>query len=300
MQAMRDGDSHFEAQACLLLGQAVALESRMKLARQFSRRAHRLFERAGALGGQADALSLISYSSSVLGQDVEAINAASTSVSLRQHEQSPRTHAFGLNYLGLALSWAGDFETAASALEASMRLARHELRDAPASFQPLVNSCFLEAVRISQRHFGAHDRAGVARLEELLAQAWAMVEKGQAESLVPGVADIGLLLLDFCSCLCTSRSGRLNEADRFYLDCLERGARLPAGGWMQAMVWWARLEWMEAHGDIGKALASAHSMGALARMGEHAQLEVLARQFQARLLARLRDTVSQPAALVKH
>lgn len=178
-----------------------------------------------------------------MGLDVEAINAASTSLSLRQHERSPRAHAFGLNYLGLARSWAGDFDTAGSSLEASVRLARHELRDAPASFQPLMNNCFLEAVRISQPHFGPRDRADVARLEDLLAQAGAMVEKGQADSLVPGVADIGLLLLDFCSCLCTSRSGRLDVADRFYLDCLERAARLPAGGWMQAMVWWAQLEW---------------------------------------------------------
>ena len=56
----------------------------------------------------------------------------------------------------------------------------------------------------------------------------------------------------------------------------------------------------QARGDIGKALAPAHSMVALARLGEHAQLEALARQFQARLLGRLRDAVSMPVALAAH
>lgn len=268
-------DRSMEAEAALVLSQAYVLESRFRLAHDMSARAHKLFRRESNADRLAEALAVHSYSASALGLDGPALQAACDSMSLRTDTASALAQARGLNYMGLAASWTRDFASARGALEASIWFTR-QASDAATGFQPLVNLCFTEVLQIVERERLHRQAADLAELERLVAQARVMANSGQSSGFQKATLDIGLLLLEFCSCFVASRLGRTVEADAHYLACLERATRFPRTSWVHAVLWWARVERAVSYGDIEASIGSLHAMGQAAKAGEHVQLQALA------------------------
>ncbi len=275
-------DLALEAEAALVLSHAYVLESRLRLAHRMSSRAQQLFARSSNAVGQAEALAVRSYSASAIGLDSQALQAACDSISLRTDAPSPLAQARGLNYLGVASSWTGDFATARGALEASIWFA-NQANDAATAFHPLVNLCFAEVLRIVGHDRDCHAPADLSDLERQVARARAMAASGQSGAFHRATRDIGFLLLDFAGCFIASRRGRTDDADACYLACLERATRFPRTSWVHAVVWWARVERAVAYGDIETSIASLQAMGELAQAGEHAQFQALAETLAATL-----------------
>lgn len=290
------GDQAMEAQAALVLSHAGILDSRFKLAHEMSSRAHRLFKRASDRAGLAEALALHSYSASALGLDGPALQAACDSMSLQTDTESALSQARGLNYMGLAATWTRDFTTARNALEASIWFSR-QAGEPAAAFQPLINLCFNEVLQIVERERLKQGPADLDELERLVARARVMADSGQAGGFHKATADIGLLMLEFASCFIASRRGRTQEADAFYLGCLEKAARFPRTSWVQAILWWARVERAVCYGDIEASISSLHAMGTVAGAGEHAQLQGLAKTLEDTLRPPLNQWDSSRAGL---
>jgi hypothetical protein len=285
-------DVSMAGEAALVLSHAHVLDSRMSLAHEMSSRACRLFRQGSNPVGQAEALAVHSYSASALGFDSHALQAACDSMSLRTEAGSSLAHSRGLNYLGLASCWSGDFGTSRGALEASIWFAR-DANDAATSFQPLMNLCFTEVLQVVERERNGQASPDLSELVRLVALARAMAQNGQCAGFHKSTLDIGLLLLEFCSCFVASRWGRTEEADAFYLACLERAAPFPRNSWVHALLWWARVERSVAYGDIDTSIASLHAMGEHARAGEHAQLHALSLTLAATLRAPLNQADSE-------
>ena len=280
------GDLTLQAEAALVLSQAHVLESRFQLAHEMSARARQLFQRASNAAGVAEALAIHSYCASALGFDGPALQAACDSMSLQTDTASALAQARGLNSMGLAAAWTRDFATARSALEASIWFAR-QTDDQSAVFQPLMNLCFSEVLHIVEHERLRRGPADLAELERLVAQARVMADSGQAGGFHPANRDIGLLVLDFAGCFIASRCGRTKDADAAYLACLEKAARFPRTSWVQAVLWWARVERAVCNGDIESTVGSLHAMAAVAELAEHAQLGALARTLEDTLRAPL-------------
>ena len=290
------GDVGLQAEAALVLSHAYVLDSRFRLAHETSSRAHKLFLQASDGPGRAEALAIHSYCASALGMDGPALQAACDSMSLQTDAASALAQARGLNYMGLAASWTKDFATARSALEASIWFSRQG-SDTAAAFQPLINLCFTEVLQIVERERLRQGPADLAELERLVAQARVMADSGQASGFHAGTRDIGLLMLDFASCFVASRRGRTKEADASYLACLEKASRFPRTSWVQAVLWWARVERAVCRGDIEASISSLHAMASVARAGEHAQLQALAKTLEATLRPPLNQWDSSRADL---
>ncbi|MBC7468214.1 MAG: hypothetical protein H7322_02690 [Ramlibacter sp.] len=283
VRGARADDRSTQAEAALVLSHAYVLESRFSLARLTSARASRLFVADSNATGQAEALAILSYSASALGLDAQALQAADDGIALRHASAAPLGHACGMNYLGVASFWAGDFATARRVLEASIWFA-DQAGDASVGFQPLVNLCFVEVLRIVDAERKVHGGAAdLSELEQLVSRARTMAATGKVGCFNPGIRDIAFVLLDFSCCFIASRWGHTEAADAFYLACLERSRRLPANSWLHAVLWWARAERAIGYGDIDKSIASLEAMAEAARCGEHAQLQALAATLESTL-----------------
>jgi hypothetical protein len=280
VRAIAARDTHLEAEASLVLGQALVLDSRFGLALGFGTTAHKLFVRESNVNGQTRALAIVSYCASALGSDEEAVRAANEAMSLWHGMAPPFVQALAFNYLGVASFWARDFHTAGDTLEASAWFARRALKDPPASFHPLINFCFSEVLRVVEGELNGQEPGDTSKLEELVAQAWALARRGETGTLNSGASDIGIVLLIFASFFMASWSGGKEKADAYYLACLERTPRLPPNSWLHSLIWWARVEREKASGDLKKSISSARAMGDFARLGEHVQLRGLAHKIQ--------------------
>jgi len=135
----------------------------------------------------------------------------------------------------------------------------------------------------------------LSALSNLLARQWALVKDGAAGSLVGGSADPGLFLLEFASCFLASRTGDAEGADRHYLGCLRRIPRLPETNWMQALLWWARLERTLSAGEVLETTVSAARLVGAAEAGEHVPMKALARRLAAEAQASLATAPSEYA-----
>ncbi|HET8746574.1 MAG TPA: hypothetical protein VFM98_13285 [Ramlibacter sp.] len=271
-------DSHGEAQACLLLASVLSLESRFAWARTFATRAQALFAKHHDATGFTDSMLALSYVDGALGDDVLSAQAAEQA--LAGAGRVPARGAAGLNYRGVAACWAGDYGTARGVLDAACHLAREETGSQAAAFHPLSNAVFTEVLRCATGRMARH-RVDFSELGRLLYEQEQMLRAGAIGTLTGGSPDPALLLYEFASCFAASRTGDAGLADRHYLACLERAARLPGTSWMWSLVWWARLERTLAAGTVHDAAASVQRLVATAAAGEHAPMKKLAARLAA-------------------
>lgn len=286
-------DKHSQAKASLLLGQALMLESRMRRAHLFLTKAQALFKEVHDPVGIADCLLTLSYVDSALGRGDQALRAAGDAVS--GAGGIDRRGAAGLNYYGVASFWTRSYGTARGVLDAACQLAVEETGSAAATFQPLTNAGFTEVLRVTDAQMKG-DRVDASGLERCVSQSRQLVKAGATGSLMKGPADAGMFLVEFESCFLASRTGRSSEADAHYLGCLERASKLPSSSWMQALVWWARLERAKAAGELAEAAVSASAMVALANTSEHVPLKGLAEALRSDIRTEICGRAIAPAA----
>ncbi len=278
-----------EASASLLLVQALTLESHFDWARRFAQNAQQLFRAAGDEAGALEALLALSHAESALGRDEEALRAASEAVSGSRH--LPLLHAAALNAVGVASLWAGDYGTARGALDAACEMARKPAGPRDASFQPLVNAAFAEALRGVDQRLRGH-AVDVAELEGLLARGRQLKAVGATAGLVQGTPAAGLMLLEFAGFQGAHLVGDTARADGHYLACLGRAARLPEASWMRSLVWWARLERAMAARNPDEVLESAQALAHVSQAGEHEPMKQLALRLCAHAQEWLRNAPS--------
>jgi hypothetical protein len=274
--AARDAQLH--AGASLLLAQVLSLQSSFAWARRFGTRARDLFAGEQQPNGVADAMLCLSYIDSALGHEELAVCAADAAIA--GGEGSTRRSAAGLNYRGVAAIWSGEYREARALLATACQLAPQEAGSPSAVFQPQANAVFNEVLRCARMRMEGH-RVDLSELQLLLERQWALVKAGTTGSLISTSVDPGLFLLDFASCFLASRCGQDAAADRHYLACLQRAARLPQTSWMQALVLWARLERTLAAGDAEQVASTAAGLVAVADAGEHAPMRAFARRLAA-------------------
>lgn len=192
------------------------------------------------------------------------------------HETSARAHQLFLRQCdGASVDEAlAIHRYSASALGFDVHHAGQE--SAADAFQPSLHTCFAEALQVLERERLHSQPADLTELERLLAQARENAPDGEATASQRATLDIGALLLDFASCFVACRRGRAKEADAFYLACLERATGFAPTSWVQAVLWWARVERAVCHGDIEASTSSLHAMGEVARAVGHAQLQAVA------------------------
>ncbi|WP_460894892.1 hypothetical protein [Ramlibacter monticola] len=285
-------NAHLEAGASLLLSQVLALQSSFAWGHRFARRARELFTREQDPDGLSDAMLTLSYLDSALGNENLAVRAAEDAAA--GAHGIARRPAAGLNYRGVAAAWGGQYCSAHGVLDAACELAPEDAGSRAAVFQPLANAGFTEVLRCAEMRMRGH-RVDLSALSNLLARQWALVKEGAAGSLVSGSADPGLFLLEFASCFLASRTGDAEGADRHYLGCLRRIPRLPETNWMQALLWWARLERTLSAGEVLETTVSAARLVGAAEAGEHVPMKTLARRLAAEAQANLATAPSEYA-----
>lgn len=162
-RALQRRDHHVQACASLLLAHAFVLRSRLQVGLHFGARAAGLFRACSDASGEAEALSVQSYCASALARTDEALAAARRGIVLRADRQADASTGAGFNYLGIAAFWAGDFAAAHDALDASAWYGRQQ-REPAVAYQPTVNACFAEVLRIGQDGRAADDLGRLAAL----------------------------------------------------------------------------------------------------------------------------------------
>lgn len=287
--AASEQDRGAEAAAALLLAQALALESQFDWARRFARRAQLLSQGLGDAAGALQALLAQSHAESALGRDEQALRAASEAVDGARH--MPLMEAAALNYMGVASLWAGDHDTARSVLDRACRLARGQPGGPDTSFQPLVNAAFAEVLHCADQRLRG-EPVDVSPLEGLVGAARQLKKPGAAGGLVQASPLAGLFLLEFGGFHGAHLAGDAARADAHYLACLGLAARLPQGSWMQALVWWARLERAMAARNVEEVLESAQALVHASGAGEHAPMKRLALRLHAHAQGWLQEAPS--------
>ena len=283
-------DQRREASASLLLARALALESQFDWSRRFAQAALQLSRESGDEAGALEALLAVSRVESALGHDEEALRAAAEAVSGSRH--LPLLHAAALDAVGVASLWAGDHGTARGALDAACEIARKQAGTRDASFQPLVDAAFAEALRgVDQRLQGRPVDA--SELESLLARARQLKAIGATAGLVQSVPRAALLLLlAFAEFQGAHLAGDAAGDDGHYLACLACASRLPAGSWMQSLAWWARLERAMVGRNPEEVLESAQALSHVSAMAAHEPMKRLAERVCAHAHEWLRDAPS--------
>lgn len=283
-------DRRREASASLLLVRSLALASQFDWARRFAQGALQLSREAGDEAGALEALLALSQVESALGHDKDALRAAAEAVSGARH--LPLLHAAALGALGVASAWAGDHGTARAALGAAGEAARKQAGARDASFQPLVDAAFAEALRgVDQRLQGL--AVDASELESLLARARQAKAVGADAGPVQAVPRDGLLLLlAFAEFQGADRTSDAAPDDGHYLACLGCAARLPPGSWLRSLAWWARLERAMAHRNPDEALESAQALAHVSAAAGHEPMKRLAARVCTQAQEWLRDAPS--------
>ncbi|MBE0548120.1 MAG: diguanylate cyclase [Rubrivivax sp.] len=118
------GDLSLQARALACIAQYEELLCRHRSAQALSTRAAQLFQALGNLTGEAAALTTVARSSSVLGRDETAVEAALLALELSKRTEDPHAVVLAQAQLGHTLAHCGNFEAAREALMRAEVLAR--------------------------------------------------------------------------------------------------------------------------------------------------------------------------------
>jgi hypothetical protein len=271
-QGVSDRDLPLQAGTQLLFAQLDMTDSRMASARTQAGQALRAFRQLGEPDAAADALCVLSYCASALGQAEPARQAAQDCVDLYGITRWVHTRALGLNYLGVAGFWQGDHLGASHTLDAARdAVLTHKPRLAQA-FQPHVNAAFNHFLALHhQRRQGSAHRDASPFLRSL-ATARRLALGGDTAGLTRGGQDIGLTLLTFLCAQAGLVTGHEQDALLYAEACRRRTERLARTSWLRALPHWWNHDHALERGDHRSAAISAWSLRQAARLGEHQPL----------------------------
>lgn len=283
--ATQTQDTALLAQACVALGSAESIDSRMNRAHALFSRARELFLADADMPGYADALRLQGYTSINLGLDVEARQLSLESVQLHLELRDAVGQCKALNYFGLVAMWQGHFDEAQDLLDASVWFGNDGAASSAAVFPPLMVMCLNEVHRITRAALNGETRSP-ARLHHLVSRARGACGRTQLNSLEDH-REACMATYAFCNCVLACKLGNLQDARMFFRICVERLAQVAPHSWHQGFGYWARLELARMSGDLRQAVAMAQAMHLAGCRGEHVPMQQLGRKLESNLRAQL-------------
>lgn len=265
----RDVNPRLEARALASLAHCDRISSRLRLATEASRRAAHLFEQLGDTQGEANALITLAHVCILLGRNDEAVEAALLSVRLCETKAPQPQSVLAYNCLGIAYSWAGDYDRADASLAAAIQVAQRCVPVASA-YQPLLNQVWVEASRLIDERFHTGAMSSLSRLEILVAECRALEASGQSSSLLPGLQAMGRVISNASWALMEAWQGDIAGAETSVALATQSLAKNVT--WLDAFVRWSSAEIAWAKGDWEKTQTELEAMRVLALSVEHEQL----------------------------
>lgn len=271
--AKAGADRFNEARALACLAHCDYLGSRLRRASDTSRRAALLFERLGNAEGEAAALATLAQVSILLGRSDEAVEAALLCVRLCDHGEARPQVALAHSCLGMAYGWIGNFERADASLERAVAWARH-CAPAMSGYQPKLNQCWVEAMRLVDERFRTGSMATLQKLARLLADCLRLEIDASGLTALPGPQPMNQTVALVLSGLLAAWQGHMPSARALS----ERAVRSLSGTvtWLDAVVCWGTAEIARAEGDWNGTEQALLEMKDLALAVEHEQLVSLA------------------------
>lgn len=271
------GDHSIRAQAELTLAQIDVLESRFQKAQERSTKAAQYFDEVGMLEKLPLALEVQSYASVSQGQSAEAITAACAAVSLQEIASNPRLIAQGLNYLGVAQTYANELPSALDSLEAAVWYAKESGVEG-AQMQPLLNLGLASLMAFPLVSLPSSTSPEVQEFSALVQRLEQLHEstRHRAFTLHAGVEPIAHVFREFLTASQLALANRCDEATGHLVTCNMWLEQLPRESWLRALGWWAQALQAIRRGQTQRALSCCREMGTAAALGGHAPLKVRA------------------------
>lgn len=271
--ARRRADRSTEARALTCIAQCERLVSRYRSAYDHAGQAAELFQTLGDIGNEAWALTILALAASDLGWNEEAVEAALLSVRLGDEAgASEAQRVLALNYLGIAYSWSGSFDDAASAFDLATEIAEQAGLN---TYQPRQNLAFSETVRaVHQRYYDGR-LPELGRLVHRSEACRPFVVSGRTDSVTPGLAAAAVALWPLLESIKASWFGQFDAAERFLAEGVNRADRFGAKNWLHVLAKWAIAELCSSRRRGPEADAALQSMIELASGIEHEQFACL-------------------------
>lgn len=271
--ARQRADRSTEARALTCIAQCERLVSRYRSAYEHAGQAAALFQSLGDIGNEAWAITILALAASDLGWNEEAVEASLLSVRLGDEAgASDAQRVLALNYLGIANSWSGSFDDAASAFDLATEIAEQGGLN---SYQPRQNLAFSETVRVAHERYYDGRLSDLRRLMHRSDACKPFVMAGRTDSVTPGLAAAAVALWPLLESLKSSWLGELDAAERFLAEGVSRAGRFGSRNWLHVLAKWAVAELCWARGGEQKADAALQSMIELASGIEHEQFACL-------------------------
>jgi hypothetical protein len=271
------GDQHLQGQSLLLMARMDVLDSRLVRAHRLSKLAVQAFHQVGDDVQEAAALTTLGYAASALQQDDAALLAGERACSLANETGNLLHLADGLNYLGLAQMWADQHTAAMHSFEAAVWHATDVDRTA-AAFQPLVNACIAAVLRHHRAvHVDAQFETDLTPLLAITTKCLAFRSGGAIATLNKGTTGSGLMaLLEFALAYAAAQRGHIECALAHIKACRDSVSTWSSNTWLNALVWWGRVEIALVLGDLEQAQQCAWAMQSTARAGQQQPLRTIA------------------------
>lgn len=252
-----------EAQALLCLANGDRMVSRFRRANQSSRRAAYLFQLIGDAAGESEALTIVSYTYSVLGRSEEAVETALLSRHLSELLPAGPALALSCNYLGLAFAFGRSYDKADEAFTTAISVLKRQGLGSDALL-PWLNQRNTEVMRLFYERYYTGQLPQLDRLQALREVNTNPLDAEKSTGILQGVyvtsQALWLLLAGLESCW----RGQLEVAESEVEICAAWAAKFPWNislsileFWLRAEIAWARKDWLNAEQRIRKMLEMA-------------------------------------------
>ncbi len=272
LKAAEDGgDRGLQAHALLALAQFDRVLGRFRRGIDTAQRAVALFQLEGGIAGEAQALSLLAHTYSILGRDAEAVEAALLSVRLGELLPPGPQQVNFYNYLGVAYLWSKAFSSAEVALRESERLA---LLHAPQCdvLLPRANLAWLEVMRLFKERYFNSELPATDVLRQRLVQCKALIGDGAPFPLLPGVRAVLQRFARFAQALCACWEGDLDQAEAHWQAAQHLSQRAHYAQIANVISHWVRAELSWAQRNFAAAEREALVLITLAGQAEFEQM----------------------------
>ncbi|MGF6809544.1 diguanylate cyclase (GGDEF)-like protein [Paraburkholderia sp. Clong3] len=260
-----------EAQALACLAHCDRLSFRMRRAADTSQRAVHLYQEAGDVTGEIDALNTLAHSSIMLGREIEAVEAALLGVKLAERHGSNQQVVLAYNYLGVAFTWSGNFSEADDAYVHSTEAAIRSGRQL-STYQPRLNQAWAEKIRLARDRYELGLTPDVGQLARLVEKYREKEETGTALFLAQGFHLTGLILACLVAGFMECWRGDVDAAEAELQSARKYLIRLGFTTWLDAYANWLEAEISCAGRDYSSAYALLERMTDVSSRGDHEQL----------------------------
>jgi diguanylate cyclase (GGDEF)-like protein len=260
-----------EARALACLAHCDRLRFRMRRAADTSQRAVHLYQEAGDVPGEIDALNTLAHSSIMLGRDIEAVEAALLGVKLAERHGSNQQVVLAYNYLGVAFTWSGNF---AEADDAYVRSTEAAIRSSPqlSTYQPRLNQAWAEKMRLARDRYELGLTPDIGQLGLLVEKYRDQEEAGTALFLAQGFHLTGLILACLVAGFMECWRGDINAAEAELQSARTYLTKLGFTTWLDAYADWLEAELSCVRQDYSSACALLTRVTDVSSRGDHEQL----------------------------